>query len=393
VDINSPVDPEAKKVLSLTRIKSHVDTIQKLKDSKLVLLAHQSKPGKADYISLKAHAASLRTVLKRPVKFVDDLIGQKAKKAVERLNAGEIILLENTRFFAEEVVLNKSPVGTQGKSHIVQNLAPLSDYFVNDAFAAAHRAQPSLIGFTETLPSAAGSLMEKELTALNKVLDSDHHPCVAVLGGAKVQDSLEVAENMLNNKIADKILTTGVVANLLLVAEGKKLGKANMDFLESEFNNFNELVDSSKKLLKKFDKKIELPIDLIGNNKGERDVVYVDKLPTKYPIYDIGLETIVKYTNEIKDAKIIIANGPAGVFEIEEFSFGTNEIFFAIANSKGYSVVGGGETTAAIDKLGISGDFDHISTGGGACINYLAGHKLPVIDALKKSKKLFEKSI
>jgi len=393
VDINSPVNPETGKLLSTTRINSHIKTIERLSDARVVILGHQSRPGKEDYISLNEHANHIRSLLRRPVKFVDDLIGSHAREAIKRMNTGDIVLLENVRFFAEEIALKNDPIDTQSKSHIIQNILPLADYFINDAFAAAHRAQPSLVGFTEMLPSAAGLVMEKELTALDKVLTSGKHPCIAVLGGQKVEDSLDVAKNMLTNKVVDKILTTGVVANIFLLAKGYKLGKPNIKYLESEFKDLPGIIYSAKNLLEKYKKNIVLPVDVVGNKSGERAPEYVEKLPIDYPIYDVGLETIVKYSNMLKDAKIIIANGPAGVFEIEEFSFGTNEIFLAIAKSNGYSVVGGGESIVVVDKLGIESDIDHISTGGGACINYLAGRKLPVVEALKKSKKLFAKKL
>ena len=391
VDVNSPVDPDSGRILDTTRIQSHINTIEYLADSKVVLLGHQSRPGKKDYISLNAHAKSLNSLLKRPVKFVDDLFGQRALFAIKKMAPGDIILLENVRFFAEEIALSKSPIDIQSKCTMVKNLSPLADFFVNDAFAAAHRAQPSLVGFTPVLPSAAGLLMEKELTALDRVLNSDERPSCAILGGAKVNDSLEVADNMLNNGIVDKILTTGLVANIFLIANGHNLGKPNIRFLESEFPDLKTLVEHAKMLLKKYKSKLGLPIDIVGNNKGTRTFVSLEGLPTQYPIYDIGLETIVKYSDIIKKAKVVIANGPAGVFEIDEFSLGTDEIFDAIANSKGYCVVGGGETIAVIDKLGITDKIDHISTGGGACINYLAGRPLPAVEALKDSKNVFGK--
>jgi phosphoglycerate kinase len=393
VDINSPVDPETGKILSLTRIKSHIDTIKRLSESRLVILGHQSRPGKSDYISLQEHANRLGMLLQRRVRFIDDLIGHQARDAVKKMNSGDIILLENVRFYAEELALRNVPIETQANSHIVKNLTSAADYFVNDAFAAAHRAQPSMVGFTTELPSAAGLLMEKELTALNRVLTSNEHPCVAVLGGAKVSDSIGIMDNMLQNKIADQILTTGIVGNIMLMAKDYNLGKPNNKFLESEFEDLKGLVEHSKNLLKKYKDKIEMPVDLIGNKNGTRSVESLDQLPSKYPIFDVGLETVVEYTNILKDAKQIIANGPAGVFEIEEFSFGTNEIFTGIANSKAYSVMGGGETTAVVDKLGIGEDIDHISTGGGACINYLAGRLLPAVEALKESKLKFSKKL
>ncbi len=331
VDFNSPVDPESGKILGLSRIKSHIQTIEKLADSRLIILAHQSKPGKADYISLKVHADILSSFIKRPITFIDDLFGTQAISSIQKMKASEIIMLENVRFYAEEVVLNKAPMEIQRQSLIVQNLGKVSDYFVNDAFAAAHRQQPSLVGFTEVLPSAAGLVMEKEILALDRVLTSDEHPCIAILGGAKVQDSLEVAENMLKNKIADKILTSGVVANVFLMASGYNLGKPNNKFLEAEFENLNQIIDQAKNIIRKYKSKIITPVDLAGNKNGIRVAQYLHNLPSEFLIYDVGLETVAKYSNILKDAKIIIANGPAGVFEIDEFSFGTNEIFYAIA--------------------------------------------------------------
>ncbi|WP_455391827.1 phosphoglycerate kinase [[Eubacterium] cellulosolvens] len=393
VDINSPVNPETGKILGLTRIKSHIQTLEYLNNSRVVILGHQSRPGKEDYISLNEHATQISKLLKRPVTFIDDLIGHYARDAVAAMKNGDVLLLQNVRFYAEELALRNDPLERQANSHIVKNLAQVSDFYVNDAFAAAHRAQPSLVGFTTKLPSAAGLLMEKELTTLNTVLTSGKHPCVAVLGGAKVSDSIEVMENMLKNNITDQILTCGLVGNIFLIAKGYNLGNPNIKFLETEFVDLKELVENAKQLLKKYKNKIETPIDLICNKKGRREVQYLERLPAKYQIYDVGLETVVNYSNILKDAKIIIANGPAGVFEIEEFSFGTNEIFFGIASSKAFSVMGGGETTAVVEKLGIADGIDHISTGGGACINFLAGRILPVVEALKKSKNLFGKKI
>jgi phosphoglycerate kinase len=393
VDINSPVDPESGMILDFNRIKSHLNTIKRFKDSKLVIMAHQSRPGKVDFIPLHSHAESIETLLKRPVLFVDDLFGSQAQNSIKSMSAGDIIILQNVRFYSEEMVLRNSPVNTLQQTNIIKNLASIGDFFVNDAFAAAHRQQATIVGFTELLPSAAGLVMEKELTALGWVLSSKQHPCIAILGGAKVKDSLDVAQNMLQNKIVDKVLTTGLVANIFFMAQDKKLGKPNVKFLETEFPDLKNLVESAKNLLKKFRNRLELPVDLAGNKDGERVNQKVDELPSKYPIYDIGLETIVKYSNIIKDAKVVIGNGPAGVFEIDEFSFGTNEIFTAIANSKSFSVLGGGETNTAITKLGIDDKVDHISTGGGACINFLAGRTLPAVEALKKSKKLFAKKL
>ena len=393
VDINSPIDPATGNILSDTRIRSHLETIRHLKNSKTVILAHQSRPGKADFTTLDKHAKYIANLLKRPVNYIDDLVGSKAQTAIKSMKKGDIILLENTRLFSEEIVLKDEPISKQARSHIVKNLASLADYYVNDAFAAAHRSQASLVGFTELLPSLAGIIMDRELTAINRAMSSKEHPSIVILGGQKVDDSIDVAKNLLENKIADMILTTGVVANMFLKGRGYKLGKPSMEYIRSEIKQYDELIKSTKYLLKKYGKKILTPIDLAIKGKKGRVKISIDDLPVNKPILDIGLETIVIYSKHIKKAKIIIANGPAGVFEHEAFALGTNEIFNAIANSKGFSIVGGGETTAVVNKLGIASKINHISTGGGACINLIAGKELPVVEALKQSKLLFEKNV
>ncbi len=393
VDINSPIDPATGNILSDTRIRSHLETIRHLKNSKTVILAHQSRPGKADFTTLDKHAKYIANLLKRPVNYIDDLVGSKAQTAIKSMKKGDIILLENTRLFSEEIVLKDEPISKQARSHIVKNLASLADYYVNDAFAAAHRSQASLVGFTELLPSLAGIIMDRELTAINRAMSSKEHPSIVILGGQKVDDSIDVAKNLLENKIADMILTTGVVANMFLKGRGYKLGKPSMEYIRSEIKQYDELIKSTKYLLKKYGKKILTPIDLAIKGKKGRVKISIDDLPVNKPILDIGLETIVIYSKHIKKAKIIIANGPAGVFEHEDFALGTNEIFNAIANSKGFSIVGGGETTAVVNKLGIASKINHISTGGGACINLIAGKELPVVEALKQSKLLFEKNV
>jgi phosphoglycerate kinase len=393
VDINSPIDPISGDILGDTRIRTHLETIKALKNSKTVILAHQSRPGKSDFTTLEKHAKYISVLLKRKVNYIDDLFSSRAQDAINNMKKGDIVLLENTRLFSEEIVLKDESIEKQAGTHIVQNLSELADYYINDAFAAAHRSQASLVGFTEVLPSIAGIVMDRELTAINKAIRSNEHPCVVILGGQKVDDSIDVAKNLLDKKIADKILTTGLVANMFLKGKGYKLGKPSMEHIKSEFKKYDDLVTSAEKLLNKYKNKIVTPTDLAINDKNTRAKITVDDLPAKKPIMDIGLETIVTYTNHINKAKIIIANGPAGVFEIEDFAIGTNEIFNAIGNSNGYSIVGGGETTTVINKLGIASKINHISTGGGACINLIAGKQMPVVEALKRSKRMFDKDV
>lgn len=388
VDINSPIDPATGRFLDDTRIRRHSLTLKDLDISRTVVLAHQSRPGKKDFTTLKRHARKLSKVLKKDVRYIDDLFGSRAINAMRKLKAGNIILLENTRLFAEEIALAGKDLKVQANSFLVKRLAENADFYINDAFAAAHRSQPSLTGFVEHLPCLAGRVMEKELNVLSRVLEGNDRPCIAVLGGVKIDDSIDVATNMLNNGIADKILTTGLVANLFLMAKGYNLGKENKEFIAREFDNSKELLVKARKLISKFGDKIEVPSDLAVDDKGKRKGMPVEKV--RKTVKDIGLDTIVSYCNDIRNAGTIVANGPAGVFEDDEFALGTVEIFKAIADSNAFSVLGGGHTTALAEKFGFSSKISHISTGGGACINFLAGKGLPAVESLKRSKEMYE---
>ncbi|UCE37415.1 MAG: phosphoglycerate kinase [Thermoplasmata archaeon] len=391
VDINSPINPLTGEILDDTRIRNHIKTIKELSESKVVLLAHQSRPGKRDFTNLKKHAKQITKRLGKKVTYIDDFFGSKALTKVQNMKKGERILLENVRFYAEEHLLKGKDFASQAESHMVSHLAELGDYFINDAFAAAHRAQPSLTGFTEVLPCLAGKVMEREISMLQKAMHSNERPSIAVLGGIKVFDTIEVMRNMLENDVVDRVLTTGVVANIFLLARGHDLGEPNISFLEKEVGKYEELTEQAKALDSEHSSKIDVPADLVLNDNGERKGLSLGDLPAESRIFDIGLDTAVNYRNQILEAKNIILNGPAGVFEIEEFAVGTTIIFNAIAESKGFSVIGGGETVAAARNLNLEGKVNHISTGGGACITYLAGQSMPVIEALKHSKKLYEK--
>jgi phosphoglycerate kinase len=390
VDINSPINPQTGNLLDDTRLVHHLTTIDELSDSKLVLIAHQSRPGKKDFTNMQKHAKRLSLRLGKDIKYVDDFFGSSARSAVKNLKSGEIVLLENSRFYAEEHVLKNRNFSIQAESHMVNHLSNLSDYFINDAFAAAHRAQPSITGFTEVLPNMSGRVMEREISMLEKAMKNKDRPSIAVLGGIKVFDSLQVMRNMLINNIVDTVLTTGVVANIFLLARGVKLGAPNIEFLERELGGYDELCQQARSLESKYGKKIRVPSDVVVNHKGKRKRVLVEELPSDFQIFDIGLDAAVDYRREILDAKNLILNGPAGVFEIEEFAVGTTIIFNAIAESKGFSVIGGGETVAAARNLNLGGKINHMSTGGGACLHFLSGKSMPGIESLKRSKKLYE---
>jgi len=378
VDFNSPMDPSGN-ILDDKRIKSHLDTLRALEDCRVVLMAHQSRAGKKDYTTMEAHARSATRLLRRDVAYIDDIFGSHAREAIRSLMPGEVLLLENTRFYAEEN-MNRTPAD-HAKSHMVKRLAPLFDLFINDAFAVSHRSHCSVVGFTEVLPSIAGILMDKEITALDKGLKGDEHPTIYSLGGTKADDSIKVIENVLRRGGADKILTSGVVATVFLMAAGINVGEANRKFVEDQ--EYLEQIPVAAKLLAEYPDKIAMPVDVALNKNGERIDVAVSALSNDLPIADIGLETIVDYSKELKDARVTVMNGPAGIFEQEKFKLGTSELLKASAESD-YSIAGGGHSVAAIEQLGLESKFSHVSMGGGASITYLSGEPLPGIEALKK---------
>ena len=384
VDFNSPIDSNTKRILDDTRIRAHGEsTIRELsqKGAKVVVLAHQGRPGDADFTPLKEHAEILGRILGKPVKYVDDVFGEEAQGAIKELKDGETLVLENVRTFVDEQ--KKGTPEDHAKTEMVEKLAPLADVFVNDAFAAAHRAHVSMVGFTPVLPSAAGRIMERELKALGRVLQNPEKPCLYILGGAKADDSLRISQYVLKNNIADHILTGGVVGHLFLAAKEIDLGKPNMDLLEK--NELMGLIPGIKEIMNNYPGKIEVPLDVAAEMDGKRQEISVNKLPTMYPIFDVGAETVQKYTSLIQDAKSIVISGPMGVYENKEFLFGTQKTLEAIAASKAFSLVGGGHTIAAVEEFGLVKKMGYVSTAGGALIEFLMGEQLPGVTALEKA--------
>lgn len=379
VDFNSPMDPNGN-ILDDKRVKSHLETLKALEDCRVVLMAHQSRAGKKDFTTMEAHARLATKLLRREVTYCDNLFCSHAREAIKSLEPGEVLLLENTRFFSEEN-MNRPPAD-HAKSIMVKSLAPHFDLFVNDAFAVSHRSHLSVVGFTEVLPSVAGILMDKEITALDKGLKGNEHPTIFALGGTKADDSIKVTENVLSRGGADKVLTSGVVATVFMMAAGMDVGEANRKFVEDQ--EYLEQIPIAARLLNEYPGKIALPVDVALNKNGERVEVSVDKFPVDLPIADIGLETIVNYSKDLKEARVTVLNGSAGIFEQEKFKLGTAELLKA-ATQSGYSIAGGGHTVAAIEQLGLEPEFSHVSIGGGASITYLSGDPLPGIEALKKA--------
>jgi phosphoglycerate kinase len=387
VDFNSPVDPATKRLLDTSRIRAHAETTLKElveRRAKVVVISHQGRKGDPDFTSLREHAEKLAEMLPAPVKFVDDIFGEKAVSSIQALREGEVLVLENVRYWDGETK-SASPE-EHAKSELVKRLGPLFDVYVVDAFSAAHRPHASLVGFAPVVKHyVAGRVMEKELRALYRVRNNPERPCVYILGGAKAEDTADVLESVLGENIADTVLTGGLVANLLLHSKGFKLGDPNVAVLREK--GFLELEPRLKSILDKFGDRIALPEDLAVDEGGKRKEVDLGSLPTQSLIKDIGSRTIEKYARIIKGAKTIVMNGPMGVFEESEFSVGTRGVFEAIASSRAFSLIGGGHTIAAASKLGYADKISHVSTGGGALIEYLTKGTLPVVEVLKQYGK------
>jgi len=386
VDFNSEVDLKTKKVTSDVRIRAHGEsTIKDLaeKGAKVVILAHQGRKGEPDFIPMKQHAEILEKIINKPVNFVDDLFSEKAQSAIKNMKSGQILVLDNVRGFDGET--KKGTPEEHSKTELVRNLAPLADLFVNDAFAAAHRAHVSMVGFTAVLPSAAGRIMERELKSLSKALENPEKPCLFIMGGAKADDSLEISKYVLSNNIADTVIAGGVTSQVFLAAKGYNLGEKNMAFLAKK--KVVDLIPGIRDLIQMYPKGIATPEDLALDMNGQRKEISITELPTEYSIFDVGAKTIDKYNQLIKEAKSIVLSGPMGVYEKKEFSIGTKKIFEEIANSDAFSLAGGGHTISALKQFGLSDKISYISTAGGALIEFLMGKKLPCVVALEKAAK------
>jgi len=384
VDFNSPIDTSSNQILDDKRFREHLPTVQALEDSRLVVMTHQSRPGKKDYTTLEAHAAKLERLLGRPVTYVDDIFGRCAREAVLNAKRGDVLMLENLRFAAEENLTLKPEEAK--KTILVRKLASMADIYVNDAFGTAHRSQPSIVGLPLALPSVAGLLMEKEIRNLSRVFTGAPRPVTFVLGGTKVDDSIAVAKNVLERGIADRVIVVGVVGNVFLLAAGYDIGRPSTQLIE-QLGYLGE-VDKAKDLLETYRDRIFLPHS-VAVREGDRRAEYtVDAIPEEAQVLDLASESIDLLSREISRSGTVVVNGPAGLFEEEQFAVGTYSLLKA-ASTVEFSVVGGGHSAVAIERLGLEDRFSHISTGGGAAIEFLTGKKLPAIEALEMSREIF----
>jgi len=389
-DFNCPVEAGSGRIKDDTRIRAAVPTIDELarKGARVVILSHQGDPlDYQNFFSLREHAGRLRKALGRPVAFLDDVCGPAARDRIKALRDGDVLLLDNVRHHTEETIIFEKQVGLpperQAKTPVVARLAPLAEIYVCDAFACVHRSQPTLVGFPELLPSAAGRLFQRELETLLRVRDDPEHPCVFVLGGAKILDAFAMMRSVLENGSADEVLATGLVGNVFLAAGGASLGEPSMKVLrELKLEGF---ISAAGDLRRRFGERIRVPVDVGIERPGGREDVAASALPADGRIMDIGPETLADYAGRIERARTIFLNGPAGVYEDDRFAAGTRGIWEAVGRSGGFSLIGGGDTIAAARRFGVADRVGYVCTAGGGLILFLSGKPLPALRALEKA--------
>lgn len=371
VDFNVPV--EDGKITDDTRIRETLPTIKYLveKGAKVILASHMGRPkGQVvESMRLTVAAERLSELLGKPVVKADEAVGEAVKAQVAKLNDGDVLLLENVRFYPGE---------EKNDPELAKQFAELADLFVNDAFGAAHRAHASTEGIAHYLPAVSGLLMEKELSVLGKALSNPDRPFTAIIGGSKVKDKIDVIDNLIN--LADNVLIGGGLAYTFFKAQGHEIGLSLCD---------NEKLDASLGFIekaKKLGKNFHLPVDIVVTDEfsvnANTQIVDIDKIPAGWEGVDIGPKTRAIYADIIKNSKLIVWNGPMGVFEMEPFANGTREVAEACAETSGYTVIGGGDSAAAAEKFQLADKMDHISTGGGASLEFMEGKALPGVVAL-----------
>lgn len=387
VDINCPMDKKTLQIINDSRIRAIVPTVRELmgKKAKVVILAHQSRKGKWDFTDLSQHAVLLSKNLNAPVRYVDDVLGEGARKAIAEVGEGEVLLLGNVRAIDSES--DSKSMEEHAKGEIVTTLAPLFDCYVCDAFGAAHRSQCSLVGFEAVLPSASGRLMAKEMYALRTIFNSPRRPSVFILGGAKFGDIPHMIERVLGNGTADTVIVVGLAGNAFLMARGVDIGEPSKVPLADELTEEN--FRNAQEVMAKYGQRILLPVDVAVERDGQRASVLTGDMAGAGAALDIGDKSIEIFRKVIEQSKTSFMSGPAGMFEKTGFEAGTKALMTAMVESGGLAVLGGGHTSAAAERFDLADSMSYVSTGGGALETFLLKDPLPVIVALEYSKKKF----
>jgi phosphoglycerate kinase len=376
VDINTPIHPDTGKLIEQTRLEEAALTVKDLEKSKVVVASHQGRVGRSDYTSLEPHALALGEILGREVKFIPDVFGPCALSAIDSMADGDILMLDNLRFTAEENQEYKPPDAE--KTFLVSRLREHVDAAVLDAFSTAHRSSPTIVGFAGLVPTCAGRTVSRELRMLDRIFSVEKGPFVTVLGGAKVSDRLEAIDALIANDRADKVLLCGVVGLVFLKAAGRYRGDLPVE-------NEQKYLLKARQLMDEDPERFELPSDVAVKAGESRKELDVGAMQGDAKVLDIGKKTVERYSKFIKGAGTVFMSGPAGAFELEGFSYGTESLLRDMASSLGTTIISGGHLSSALKKYGIHEQVDHISTAGGALVQYLAGKRLPLMDALERA--------
>ncbi len=374
VDMNCPINPKNLEIIESSRISEACVTVRDLTRSKVVVASHQGRVGRYDYTGMEQHAQILEKLLGKKVDYVEDVIGPEARKRISNMSDGEVLMLDNLRFCAEENY-EFNPEDAAG-TVMVRRLSELLDICVLDCFPSAHRAHPSIVGFPYLLPSCGGRLVAKEIESLNRILTVAKGPYVVVLGGSKISDRLEAIDTLIQSGRTDHVLLTGLIANIFLSAQGKI--KQNPVVPKEDV-----LIEKAANLILKYPNVFTTPLDVAVQKNGKRVEKDADKLEEQDVVLDIGHKTVENYSKIIKSAGTVFISGPAGAFERADYGYGTENLLKTVASSLSTTIVSGGHLTAALQKFGIRDQIDHVSTAGGALVLYLAGKKLPMIEVLE----------